>query len=179
MRRVVVGAMGTLSGLVLLFSYHTSLGGATSASGSTTAAGSEGTTSTPTPTASSSGSSTSTGSSGSTPSTTSGSSSSSSSSSTTSSGGSGTYTGQSVDTRWGPVQVQITVENGKITAAQAVVYPQENPRDQEINAYAVPQLNSEVVKSQSGSIDAVSGATVTSDGYIQSLQSAIDQAHLS
>ena len=182
MRRVVVGAMGTLSGLVLLFSYHTSLGGATSASGSTTAAGSEGTTSTPTPTASSSGSSSSTGSTGSTgstPSTTSSSSSSSSSSSTTSSGSSGTYTGQSVDTRWGPVQVQITVKNGKITAAQAVVYPQENPRDQEINAYAVPQLNSEVVTSQSGSIDAVSGATVTSDGYIQSLQSAIDQALLS
>ena len=99
--------------------------------------------------------------------------------SSTSSGGSGTYTGQSVDTRWGPVQVQITVKNGKITAAQAVVYPQENPRDQEINAFAVPQLNSEAVQAQSGNIDAVSGATVTSDGYIQSLQSAIDQAHLS
>ena len=83
-----------------------------------------------------------------------------------------------MDTRWGPVQVRITVENGKITAAQAVVYPQENPRDQEINAYAVPQLNSEAVQAQSGSIDAVSGATVTSDGYIQSLQSAIDQTHL-
>jgi uncharacterized protein with FMN-binding domain len=69
-----------------------------------------------------------------------------------------------VDTRWGPVQVQITVTNGKITTAQALVYPQENGRDQEINAYAVPQL---------------SGATVTSDGYIQSLQSAVDKAHLS
>ena len=77
------------------------------------------------------------------------------------------------------MQVEITVTNGKITAAKAVVFPQENPRDQEINSYAVPQLNSEVVKAQSGSIDAVSGATVTSDGYIQSLQSAIDQAHLS
>ena len=84
-----------------------------------------------------------------------------------------------MDTRWGPVQVQITVKNGKITAAQAVVYPQENPRDQEINSFAVPQLNSEAVQAQSGTIDAVSGATVTSDGYIQSLQSAIDQAHLS
>jgi uncharacterized protein with FMN-binding domain len=84
-----------------------------------------------------------------------------------------------VDTRWGPVQVQITVTNGKITAAQALVYPQENGRDQEINAYAVPQLNTEAVKAQSGNIDAVSGATVTSDGYIQSLQSAVDQAHLS
>jgi uncharacterized protein with FMN-binding domain len=84
-----------------------------------------------------------------------------------------------VDTRWGPVQVRITVKNGKIASAQAVVYPQENPRDQEINAFAVPQLNAEVVQAQSGSIDAVSGATVTSGGYIMSLQSAIDQAHLS
>jgi uncharacterized protein with FMN-binding domain len=71
------------------------------------------------------------------------------------------------------------VKNGKITASQAVVYPQENPRDQEINSFALPQLNSEVVQAQSGNIDAVSGATVTSDGYIQSLQSAIDQVHLS
>jgi uncharacterized protein with FMN-binding domain len=155
MRRVVVGAMGTLSGLVLLFSYHTSLGGGTAvAVGTTTASGSGDTSSpAPTPTQSSSGSS--------------------------SSSTSGTYTGASADTRWGPVQVQITVQDGKITAAQAVVYPQENPRDQEINAYAVPQLNSEAVQAQSASIDAVSGATVTSDGYIESLQSAIDQAHLS
>ena len=71
------------------------------------------------------------------------------------------------------------MKNGKITAAQAVVFPQENPRDQEINSYAVPQLNSEAVQAQSGTIDAVSGATVTSGGYIQSLQSAVDQAHLS
>jgi uncharacterized protein with FMN-binding domain len=157
MRRVVVGTMGTLSGLVLLFSYHTSLGGGTALAGGTTTAAGAGGTPTPTPTQSSSGS-------GPTGSGTS---------------SSGTYTGSSVDTRWGPVQVQITVENGRITAAQAVVYPQENPRDQEINAYAVPQLNSEAVQANSGSIDAVSGATVTSDGYIQSLQSAIDQAHLS
>jgi uncharacterized protein with FMN-binding domain len=83
-----------------------------------------------------------------------------------------------VETRWGTVQVQITVKDGKITAAEAVQYPNENPKDQQINAYAVPQLNSEAVAAQSASIDAVSGATVTSDGYIESLQSAIDAAHL-
>jgi uncharacterized protein with FMN-binding domain len=76
------------------------------------------------------------------------------------------------------VQVRITVADGKITASEAVQYPTDNPRDQEINSYAVPQLNSEVVQQQSGNIDAVSGATVTSGGYIQSLQSAIDQANL-
>jgi uncharacterized protein with FMN-binding domain len=83
-----------------------------------------------------------------------------------------------VSTRWGTVQVQITVADGTIIGAQAVQYPTANGKDQQINAYAVPTLNREVTAAQSGSIDAVSGATVTSDGYIQSLQSAIDQANL-
>ena len=67
--------------------------------------------------------------------------------------------------------------NGKITKAEAVEYPQGNPRDQEINSYALPVL-ARRPSAQSAQIDAVSGATVTSDGYIQSLQSALDQAHL-
>ena len=57
-------------------------------------------------------------------------------------------------------------------------YPQNNRRDEEINSSALPILNQEVVQQQSASIDTVSGATVTSDGYLQSLQSAIDKAHL-
>ena len=52
-----------------------------------------------------------------------------------------------------------------------------NSRDDEINAYAVPQLRSEVLTAQSASIDAVSGATVTSGGYVESLQAALDAAH--
>ena len=92
--------------------------------------------------------------------------------------GSGTYTGDAVDTRWGPVQVRITVQGGKITSSDAVQYPQNNDRDVQINGYALPILNQEAVQQQSASIDTVSGATVTSDGYLQSLQSAIDQAHL-
>jgi uncharacterized protein with FMN-binding domain len=88
-----------------------------------------------------------------------------------------TVTGDSVDTRWGPVQVQITVADGKITAAQAVVFPQENPRDQEINAFAIPTLNDEAVQAGNASIDTVSGATYTSTGYIGSLQSALDKAN--
>jgi uncharacterized protein with FMN-binding domain len=91
---------------------------------------------------------------------------------------SGTFTGGSVDTRWGPVQVQITVQDGKVTDVQAVVYPQGNPRDIEINDYALPLLHDEVITAQSAQIDAVSGATVTSEGYIGSLQSALDAAHL-
>ncbi|HET8981470.1 MAG TPA: FMN-binding protein, partial [Pedococcus sp.] len=76
------------------------------------------------------------------------------------------------------VQVQITVKNGKITASDVLQVPSGNPRDDEINSYAVPVLNSEVVATQNANIDMISGATVTSDGYIQSLQSALDQAGL-
>lgn len=89
-----------------------------------------------------------------------------------------TYTGDQVMTRWGPMQVEITVSGGKVTAARAVQYPSGNGRDAEINSYALPVLNQEVVDRQSAQIDTVSGATVTSDGYLQSLQSALDQAHL-
>ena len=159
MRRIVVAVMSTISGLVLLFSYHTSRneastavvgpgssGGSASASGSSSGA----------PSGQSSGSSN--GSAG--------------------SAASGTYTGDSVMTRWGAVQVEITVSDGKITAAEAVEYSQANARDRQINAYALPVLAQEATQAQSADIDAVSGATVTSNGYIQSLQSAIDQAHL-
>ncbi|WP_279579130.1 FMN-binding protein [Fodinicola feengrottensis] len=84
-----------------------------------------------------------------------------------------------VQTRYGPVQVRITVSGGRIGAAQAVQVPTDNARDAEINASAVPVLNQEVVSAQSAKIDAVSGATYTSQGYISSLQAAIDAAHLS
>jgi uncharacterized protein with FMN-binding domain len=89
-----------------------------------------------------------------------------------------TFTGEAVDTRWGPVQVRITVQGGKITASEAVQYPKENSRDVEINDFALPLLGRQAVQQQSAEIDAVSGATMTSGGYQQSLQSAIDKAHL-
>ncbi|WP_372660446.1 FMN-binding protein [Amycolatopsis kentuckyensis] len=88
----------------------------------------------------------------------------------------GTVTGDAADTRFGPVQVRITVENGKLTSVTAVEYPTENPRDQEINSYAIPQLNDEAAQAGSADIDTVSGATYTSDGYVKSLQSALDKA---
>ncbi|MER7835767.1 FMN-binding protein [Streptomyces sp. NPDC096040] len=100
-----------------------------------------------------------------------------------STGGSGSavtkaVTGDTVQTRWGPVQVRVTVKSGKITDVTALQYPQDNPRDQEINSYALPQLRSEALAAQSASIDTVSGATYTSEGYQQSLQSALDSAGL-
>ncbi|MFE2317076.1 FMN-binding protein [Streptomyces sp. NPDC059441] len=96
----------------------------------------------------------------------------------TKSTGTKTVTGDTVQTRWGPVQVRITLKNGKITDVTAVSYPSDNPRDQEINSYALPQLRREALAAQSASIDSVSGASYTSDGYKQSLQSALDLAGL-
>jgi uncharacterized protein with FMN-binding domain len=88
------------------------------------------------------------------------------------------YAGSVVQTRWGPIQVTITVTGGKITDVAVPTYPSGNHRDEEINAYALPVLRQAVLDTQSAHIDTVSGATVTSDGYKQSLQAAIDAAHL-
>jgi uncharacterized protein with FMN-binding domain len=89
-----------------------------------------------------------------------------------------TVTGNAASTRYGPVMVQITVTNGQITAANAVEYPTAKARDIQINARAVPRLNQETLAAQSAHIDMVSGATYTSNGYITSLQSALDKAGL-
>ncbi|MER6684237.1 FMN-binding protein [Streptomyces olivaceoviridis] len=102
----------------------------------------------------------------------------SSSSAPGSASGTRTATGDTVQTRWGPVQVRVTVADGRLTDVTAVSYPQDNPRDQEINSYALPQLRREALAAQSAQIDTVSGATYTSDGYRQSLQSALDSAGL-
>ena len=98
--------------------------------------------------------------------------------SSTDTGAATTYDGDEVMTRWGLVQVQITVADGKITKSEVLQVPWDNHEDQQINSYAVPILNDEAVAAQSADIDMVSGATVTSNGYVQSLQSAIDQANL-
>jgi uncharacterized protein with FMN-binding domain len=98
--------------------------------------------------------------------------------STSARGASRTVTGDEAQTMYGPVQVKITVAGGKVTAANAIEYPLNDPRDQQINSYAIPALNSEAVAASSAHIDTVSGATYTSQGYITSLQSALDKAGL-
>ncbi len=85
-------------------------------------------------------------------------------------------TGSAVDTRYGPVQVKVTLSGTRITAVDVVQYPSEDRRDREINASALPVLNKEAIAAQSAHIDVVSGATYTSNGYIRSLQSALDRA---
>lgn len=88
---------------------------------------------------------------------------------------SATVTGSVVQTRWGPVQVRLSVVDGRITGVDVVQYPQGNREDQQINSRALPVLVEETLTAQSADIDMVSGATVTSEGYLGSLQSAIDQ----
>lgn len=89
-----------------------------------------------------------------------------------------TVTGSVAQTQWGPVQVQISVSGGQITDVQVLQYPDENPKDVQINNYALPVLVDETLAAQSAQIDMVSGATVTSVGYVQSLQAALDEAGL-
>jgi uncharacterized protein with FMN-binding domain len=88
-----------------------------------------------------------------------------------------TVNGTSEGTRYGPVQVQVTLRGQKLVAVTPLVYPQSGGRDQEISSFALPQLEQEAISAQSAQIDTVSGATFTSDGYRRSLQSALDAAH--
>lgn len=178
MRRIAIWIASTATIVVLLFGYHTSTNRVTTVNGGTTA----GTGQQP--------STSSTGSAGGSPpeseSAGQSSSSSSSSSSNKTSGGSGSsttkstskqsFTGDAAATEWGPVQVKIVVKNKKITSVTVLQSPNGNPRDYEINSYALPILVQETISAQSANIDMISGATVTSGGYIQSLQSALDQA---
>ncbi|MFR9799302.1 FMN-binding protein [Streptomyces sp. MS06] len=86
-----------------------------------------------------------------------------------------TVTGDAVRTQYGAVQVRLTMSGDRIVRAQAVRAPSGGHSD-EVTAMAVPRLNQEVVAAQGAGIDAVSGATYTSDGYRRSLQSALDRA---
>jgi uncharacterized protein with FMN-binding domain len=100
------------------------------------------------------------------------------SSSAASSGGAlkdGTYAGSSVQIRWGDVQVQAVIQNGKITDVKFLSYPTD-ARSQQINSQAAPALAQEAVQAQSASVQVVSGATFTSRAFMQSLAAAISQA---
>ncbi|MDX6318234.1 MAG: hypothetical protein QOD35_1634 [Nocardioidaceae bacterium] len=169
MRRIILWFASTVSVLVLLFGYHTSTSGVTGATSQTAIV--SGVAKSPTGSTGDGGSAASAGGSG--------------------SGGSGsrstskaatkatkTVTGAVASTQWGPVQVQLTISGKAVTKVAVVQYPNGNPRDAEINSQALPILIQETTSAQSADIDMVSGATVTSTGYLQSLQSALDQAGL-
>lgn len=163
MRRIILWGSGSAAALVLLFGYHTSTSGAVATAQRPIGASLE---TAATTTTSGTGPDTGTADSA------------DSSGSSASAGSSGTFTGDVVQTRWGPVQVQITTTDGKVTSVEVVQYPADNGQDVEINNYALPILVDETLAAQSADIDMVSGATVTSAGYVDSLQSALDQAGL-
>jgi len=166
MRRVILAIVTTAVVLVLLLSFksHTSTSplAPTAAAGPdpSTGSASTGSTSTGIPVTSSSATPTATSASGGSP------------------AGAKTVTGDVVQTIYGPVQVKITVAGGRVTAAEAIQYPDGTPRDDQINAFAIPQLQQETIGVSTPDIDAISGATYTSQGYIGSLQSALDKAGL-
>lgn len=176
MRRALLAIVSTVAGLVMLLSFKTqplspavaatspgasgsgSSGSGTSGSGSTPSGSTSGTSSSSTSSGSSSAGSSSAG------------------SSSASSSGTRTVTGDAADTRYGPVQVQVTLTGHTITNVVVVQYPANDPRDQQINSYAIPLLTHATLTANSANVDMVSGATYTSDGYQRSLQSALDKA---
>ena len=153
MRRVISAAAGTIVGLIMLLSFKTHAVPTTLAM----------------PPAATSETTTAPASAGSAPPST---------GASTMAGGTKAVTGNAAQTRYGPVQVAITVTDGRITAVDAVVYPTQSSRDRQINARAIPQLDQRTLAAQSAQIDTISGATYTSVGYRTSLQSALDQAGL-
>jgi hypothetical protein len=155
MRRVILAIVSTVVGLVLLLTFKTH---STSGAGSPPAA---------IGTPSAGGASGASGSGGG-----------SDAGGGTGTAGATTVTGAAASTIYGPVQVQIMVKGGKVTAAKAVEYPQDTPRDSQINAFAIPVLDREAASVGSDKIDMVSGATYTSQGYLTSLQNALDQAKI-
>lgn len=85
-------------------------------------------------------------------------------------------TSDAIGTQYGNVQLKVTVTNGKITRIEALQLPSNDPKSQEIGAYAEPLLTKSALSKQDGTVDAVSGATDTSNGYAAALQSALDKA---
>ena len=83
--------------------------------------------------------------------------------------------GKVASTSYGPVQIQLIKRNGKIVKVAVLMQPTNTLNDVQIGKFAFPKLISETLAAQNGKIDAVSGATYTSAGYIQSLQSALDK----
>ena len=164
MKRIVLWVLSTLSTLVVLFGYHTS-------TSSVMATASEGAFSASLTGQAAAGTGTATAASGAAPPA-------DTTTSTTPSATTSTVTGDAVQTRYGPVQVQLQVSGSTITHVSVLQYPDSDGRDLEISNVALPQLVQDTLDSQGDAVSMVSGATYTSDGYLQSLQSALDQAGL-
>lgn len=89
---------------------------------------------------------------------------------------SGQYTGSVADAYYGNVQVQVTVSGGRISKVNFLQYPNDRSTSRQINSQAIPYLQQEAIQAQSANVDTVSGATYTSEAFVQSLGSALSQA---
>jgi len=99
-------------------------------------------------------------------------------SSTDTQSGSQAVTGSAIQTRWGPVQIAATIDNGQLTSVQLLQLPSGDPHSASISQYSGPMLVEQALAAQSANVDGVSGATYTSDGFRRSLQSALTEAGL-
>jgi uncharacterized protein with FMN-binding domain len=89
----------------------------------------------------------------------------------------GTFQGQTVDAYYGLVQVQVSIQGGALKSVQFLQYPNDRRTSRQINDIAMPYLQQEAIQAQSANVDIVSGATLTSQGFEMSLQSALQSAH--
>ncbi len=165
MRRVILAVTGTVAGLVALLSFKSHVPSIPVAA---TTGGSGGSSSSSTPPSSSSGGQTTTVP-GEFP---------QGSLASKLSAGETAVDGNAADTVYGPVQIQLIEQDSKIVKVAVLVQPANTLHDIQIGAFAFPKLISETLAAQNGKIDAVSGASYTSAGYIQSLQSALDKRAL-
>ncbi len=162
MRRVVLALGGTVAGLVMLLSFRSHMA-STASAGVTAGSGGTGT---PPGSSSAAGSGSSAASAA-------------AAASAPVSAGSGTgtaVTGDAIATPYGPTQVQVTLNAGKIVKVTVLQHTDDGINSQMIDGHALPLLNSETLTAQNAKINAVSGASYTSAGYIKSLQSALDKA---
>jgi uncharacterized protein with FMN-binding domain len=169
MRRLLLALVSTAAGLAAVLSFKTQGSAATSGAAAAPETGTQASSSAPASTGSAGSGSGGTASG-------SGSTSAGSKSSTAGTGGGRTLTGAVSNTPYGPMQVQVTMAAHKITGVKVLQETNDGVMSQQIDANAVPQLNKETLVAQSARVDAVSGASYTSAGYIKSLQSALDQA---
>lgn len=88
----------------------------------------------------------------------------------------GSYTGDSVNAFWGNIQVKATISGGKLTDVAFLSYPNDRGHSIEVSQYALPILRKEAIQNQTAQVDIVSGATDTSNAFIQSLASALSQS---
>ena len=177
MRRLLLALVSTAAGLAAVLSFKTQGSAATSGAAAAPQTGTQASSSAPASTGSAGSGSAGTASGSAGTASGSGSTSAGSKSSSAGAGGGRTLTGAVSSTPYGPMQVQVTMAAHKITGVKVLQETNDGVMSQQIDANAVPQLTKETLAAQSARIDAVSGASYTSAGYIKSLQSALDKAN--